>query len=149
MPKKKFLITVLLLLSAFGFYQASAQNKNEDAVVARQKEFFEDVKSKKYEVLDNLLTADYIGTYSQGIIDKAHESKDLRQFNLTEYSMSEIKTAFPNNKTGLISFRLHVEVLVEGKKFTEDDFVHCVWTKHGKKWLLSAQTAVKEVKNGN
>ena len=140
-------IAVLMFISAFCFDQISAQNKNETALVARQKSYFDAVIKKDYAFLDALLADDYIGGYALGSIDKVRESKDLREFPLREYQISEIKTAFPNAKTEIIVFKLHVTVVYDGKDFSEDDIMNCVWTRHGKKWFLSAQSAVKMTKN--
>jgi ketosteroid isomerase-like protein len=140
-------IAVLMFISAFGFYEVSAQTKNEAALIARQKAYFDAVIKKDYAFLDALLAEDYIGGYALGSIDKARESKDLREFPLKDFQISDIKTAFPNAKTEIIVFKLHVTVVYDGKDFSEDDFLNCVWTKHGKKWLLSAQSAVKVAKN--
>jgi hypothetical protein len=64
-----------------------------------------------------MLDRDYIATYGLGIFDKTREEKDLKEFPLVAYEMTEIKTAFPNRKTGIISFKLHVKVTVDGKDF--------------------------------
>ena len=129
--------------------QAFAQtfSKQQNELIDKQKSYFDAVIKKNYEYLDGLLAEDYIGGYSLGIIDKAKESKDLREFPLKEYQMSETKVVLPNPKTGIIVFKLHVTVTVEGKDYSEDDILNCVWTKYGKKWLLSSQSAVKVVKN--
>ncbi len=144
-----FSLLTLTALLMFAVIPANAQSsdKKQEALIAREKSYFDAVEKKQYDFLDALLAEDYIGTYGLGIFDKTREKKDLREFPLTDYQMSEIKTAFPNSKTGIISFKLHVTVLVNGKEFSEDDFINCVWTEHGKKWLLSSQTAVKLVKS--
>ena len=138
-----------LLILAFLSLAAFAQNsdKKQTALIARQKSYFDAVIKKDYTFLDALLAEDYIDGYALGSIDKARESKDLREFPLKSYQISEIKTAFPNPKTEIIVFKLHVTVVYSGKDFSEDDIMNCVWTKHRKKWFLSVQSAVKTANN--
>ena len=138
-----YAIAFLLPITVF----AQNTGKKKIALIALQKSYFDAVIKRDYGYLDSLLAEDYIGGYSSGSLDKQRESKDLREFPLKEFQMTDIKTAFPNPRTEIIVFRLHVVVNVSGKDFAEDDTLNCVWTKHGKKWLLSAQSAVKIVNN--
>ena len=144
-----FAFGVCLALALIAVNPAGAQglDKKQQILLEREKSYFDAVEKKQYDFLDALLAEDYIGTYGLGIFDKTREKKDLREFPLTDYQISDVKTSFPNSKTEIISFKIHVKVLVEGKEFTEDDFINCVWTQHGKKWLLSSQTAVKLLKS--
>ena len=145
LKSSKFIFPLLIAVCLCGLHQTTARTKDkkQDDLIERQKSYFDAVIKKDFTFLDALLAEDYIGAYSLGAIDKVRESKDLREFPLLRYEMSDIKTAFPNAKTAIIAFKLHVVVLYDGKEFSEDDILNCVWTKHKKVWLLSAQSAAK------
>jgi hypothetical protein len=137
---------LFVILTAQCFSQTAGQSfdKNQTVLLAKQKAFFEAIKNKQYDFLDRSLAEDYLGVYRAGIIDKRRESKDLRAFPLSDYQMSEIKIVFPNAKTGIVAFRLHVKVALENQAFAEEDnYLECVWTRRGKNWLLSSQSAAK------
>ncbi|MBS1796461.1 MAG: nuclear transport factor 2 family protein [Acidobacteria bacterium] len=149
MRRRLILILLMFVLTTAVAPAARAQKneRNGQLLIARQRQFFEAIKNKRYRRLDNMLSRDYLGTYALGIIDRNRERADLRKFNLTGYRMSGVRTAFPDERTGIISFRLHVEVLFDGKTVEEDDFISCVWTKKNGRWQLAAQTAVKAGNN--
>ena len=142
----KIILFVAVLFSFGNQTFARTDDKKQTELIERQKSYFEAVIKKDYNFLDALLAEDYIGAYSLGAIDKRRESKDLREFPLLRFEMSDIKTAFPNSKTEIIAFRLHVVVLYDGKEFSEDDVLNCIWTRRGKRWLLSSQSAAKITK---
>ncbi|MFM9903031.1 MAG: nuclear transport factor 2 family protein [Pyrinomonadaceae bacterium] len=117
----------------------------EKEIINKQTAYFESLKNKNSAAAAAVLADDYVGVYSGGIFDRDREIKDLKDFAavLSEYRISEQRVRFPNVKTAIITFRLHVKVVVEGKDFFEDDNIACVWTKRKKSWVLSSQAAVK------
>lgn len=138
--KLKTIILTSLICAAFAVQARAADDK---LLIERQKSYFDAIIRRDYAFLDNLLAKDYMGTYALGIIDKTREMTDLRAFPLAKYEITEPKVVFLNPKTAIISFKLSVMVIVNGKEIYEDDFLSCTWTKHKKEWLLSAQSAVK------
>ena len=143
----KLFALAVVLFSLGGQALAQKNDKRQADLIARQKSYFDAVVKKDYDFLDALLADEYIGAYSLGAIDKTREKKDLREFPLLRYEMSDIKTAFPNRKAEIVAFKLHVVVLYDGKEFSEDDILNCVWTRRKNRWLLSAQSAVKVAKD--
>lgn len=136
------LLTLCLPLAPIA--AAPAGDRNGDELIKKQKDYFEAIKNKDDKVA-GVIADDYVGVYADGIIDRAHELKDLKSFALvlSDYQMSQEKVAFPNPKTGIVTFHLHVKVTVNGKDFYEDDNVSCVWTHQKKGWQISSQSAVK------
>jgi len=145
MKTHRLVFLVLIVLSIHFPIHAAArlQPDGQPDLIKLQSDYFESIKDRKYEIASAFLADDYTGVYSDGIIDREREVKDLHQFPLTEYTMSNEKVSFPNDLTGIVTFRLHVKITVNGKDFFEDDNIACVWTMHSKKWLISSQAAVK------
>jgi hypothetical protein len=139
------LLTVLLL--SLGVVCSGTSEAN---VLKQQHYYFEALKNKNDGAAAAELADDYVGVYSGGIINREHEVADLKNFArvLSDYSVSGEKVSFPNRKTAIVTFKLHVKVVVAGEVFLEDDNVACVWTLQNKKWRLSSQAAVK-IKNDN
>lgn len=135
--------TIILILLIFTAFAVSGRAADDKMLIERQRSYFDAIIRRDYKFVDNLLAKDYMGTYALGIIDKTREMTDLRAFPLAAYEITEPKVIFLNPKTAIISFKLSVKVIVDGKEFYEDDFLSCTWTKHKKEWLLSAQSAVK------
>jgi len=135
---------LIVLLAPFPIAAAARFEAGEKPdLIKLQREYFKAIKDRKYDVASAFLANGYVGVYSDGIIDREHEIKDLNHFPLTEYQITNEKVAFPNDLAGIVTFRLHVKVTVDGKDFFEDDNIACVWTRQGKKWLMSSQAAVK------
>jgi hypothetical protein len=134
---------VFVWATPFCLAQSKHTDSREKALIARERAYFDAIIAKKYGALSEMLADNYLGTYRAGIIDKTHEAKDLANFPLADYAMTEVKTGFPAPNIGIISFRLHVRIVVEGKDIAEDDYLCCVWTRQGGRWVLSAQTAAK------
>jgi hypothetical protein len=139
-----FIAVLVLLVAAPAF--AKGTDAEAKVLIDKQKSYFDAIVRKDYKAVDGLLAENYYATYALGIIDRAREMKDIREFPLVSYDISEAKVVFLNKKTGLISFKLHVKVVVDGKDFYEDDFLSCVWTKAKNGWVMATQTAVKAVK---
>ena len=139
------LIVGLMLLCAAPIL-ANGSDRDEKALIDKQKSYFDAIIRKDYVAVDALLAKNYFATYALGIIDRTREIKDVRDFPLVSYNISDTKVVFLNTKTGLISFKLHVKVVVDGKDFFEDDFLSCVWTKAKTGWVMTTQTAVKAAK---
>lgn len=145
----------LQLLAAMSVLAATVQglglpvNTDENELIKRQQQYFENIKNKKYDAAAADLADNYIGVYADGIIDRTRELKDLKAFAeiLADYQISQEKVTFPNEKTAIVTFHLHVKVMVNGKDFFEDDNVACVWTLNKKQWRMSSQAAVKVSKN--
>lgn len=151
---KKLLLNRLSILASLLILTLSIQvlatSKTDEAdIIKRQQQYFEDIKNKKPDAVGDLIANDYVGVYADGIIDRTRELKDIKTFAeiLADYQISQEKVAFPNPKTAIVTFHLHVKVKVNGKDFFEDDNVACVWTLDKKQWRMSSQAAVKVSKN--
>jgi len=144
--KKSFVnIMPLVLAVAVSFQAYAASATKEDDLVKRQQLYFEDLKNKKPDAVASILADDYVGVYADGIIDRARELKDINTFSqvLSDYEISQEKVTFPNTRTAIVTFHLHVKVTVKGKDYFEDDNVACVWTLDKKQWRMASQAAVK------
>ena len=139
------IIVGFILLIAFPAI-AKASGSDEKKLIEKQKSYFDAIIRKDYKTVDGLLAENYYATYALGIIDRTREMKDVREFPLVSYDISGVKVVFLNKKTGLISFKLDVKVVVDGKDFYEDDYLSCVWTKAKSGWVMTTQTAVKAAK---
>ena len=124
---------------------ALSRSNDPGTLIQKEKSYFDSIIKKDYAAVDVVFTDNYMGTYALGTIDKKREMEDVRQFPLVSYTISDPKVVYLNSKTGIISFKLSVKVVVDGKDFFEDDFMSCVWTKRKKDWLMSAQAAVKSM----
>ena len=136
------IVSTALAIQAFG----QAPGTNEARLIERQRSYFDAIIRKDYKTVDGLLAENYFATYALGIIDRAREMKDVREFPLVSYDISNTKVVFLDKKTALISFKLHVKVVVDGKDFFEDDFLSCVWIKGKAGWVMTSQAAVKAAK---
>jgi hypothetical protein len=136
------IVSTALTIQAF----SQAPGTNEKTLIEKQRSYFDAIIRKDYKTVDGLLAENYFATYALGIIDRAREMKDVREFPLVSYDISNTKVVFLDKKTALISFKLHVKVVVDGKDFFEDDFLSCVWIKGKAGWIMTSQAAVKATK---
>lgn len=141
---RAIVVTVILLTlvgtSAYGRHIRVSENER---LISRQREYFQSIRDRRFEILEEMIASEYRGVYRLGMIDKSKELADLRQFPLKDFSISDENIIFVSKKAAILSFRLHVIVTTPGSDVTEDDNITCVWKKTGKKWLLLSQTAVK------
>src|SRR5262245_58726930 len=104
---------VIVLLTQFSIpAEARSEASEQPDLIKLQRAYFEAIKDRKYDVASAFLANGYVGVYSDGIIDREHEMKDLHQFALTDYQITNEKVSFPNKPTGIVTFRLHVKVTV-------------------------------------
>ena len=142
--RNKLLVPVLLvLMTMFSVAQATFAATARDEVLKQQRNYFDLILAKKFDDLDKILAPEYVGVYRLGIINRAKESADLREFPLAEYKITDEHFISLDSKTAVLDVHLHVRVTVGGKDFFEDDNLSCVWRKAGKRWLLVSQAAVK------
>ena len=133
----------VLAVSACLLAAAPSPKATDGDLLKLQHGYFDAIMARKYDSAIDLLADDYTGVYADGIINRAHETKDLKEFPLTAYEMSQEKVTFLGAKVAIVTFRLHVKVTVDGKDFFEDDNLSCVWNLQKKKWRMVSQAAVK------
>lgn len=135
---------VALLAAPISLSASNFPSKASDADLLKlQHSYFDFIIARNPDAAIGLLAENYTGVYADGIIDRVREIKDLKEFPLTGYEMSQENVIFPSSRVAVVNFHLHVKVTVDGKDFFEDDNLSCVWSLQKKGWRMISQAAVK------
>ena len=136
---------------------ASSRGSSADAsvmkqqIVAKEREGLEALKSGKLELFGDLTADDAVFVDAAGPATKAQVMSNVAGFQLTEYSMDDVRFVAISEKAGLISYTITEKGVSHGHEFAAHVYVSSVWAERGGKWvcLFSQETAARPPRIGN
>ncbi len=125
--------------------QSSSSDTGAEAIINKEKESFEALKNKQYDVLDKNLADDFHSVSNGGIVDKNTKIAGYKKNNLsvTDYSFSDTKVTFPTNDTAIIIYKVSGKGSSGGQEFSETWNMSTVYVKRGGKWLAVHHTVAQ------
>ncbi len=144
-------LCVVLTLPAV---QASAQTKQHptdaanslrDEIVAQERAGLEALKSGDIPAFADSTAPDAVFADASSIATKTEVVKNVANFHLREFTMTDMHFLALSPESGLIVYRLAESDSSHGKDFTAKAIVSAIWAKRGGKWqrLLSQETPSK------
>jgi hypothetical protein len=100
-------------------------------------------KNKQPRSFTKLLYKTYYGVYAGGIKTLDMEVADIEKTELRDYSLSDIRVAFPNANVAIITYKTKQGATFDGKDVSGTYYNESVWVKKGEKWLNTFHTAIK------
>jgi hypothetical protein len=119
----------------------------EQQIVAKEREGLDALKTGNIELFGNLTADDAVLVDAQGPATKAQVLKNVAGFNLTDYSMEDVRFVPLSLKSGLIEYKITEKGVSHGKEFTAQAYVSSIWAEREGKWLclFSQETAARPV----
>jgi hypothetical protein len=106
----------------------------------KERSLWELFKTKRYEEFGQYLGDDYRSIYSRETHTKDSELRDMREFELKNYSMSDMKITFPTRDTALITYAVDYEGYAGGNLEVEKSRAVSVWARRKGSWKIVFHT---------
>jgi hypothetical protein len=119
----------------------------QQQIIAKEHEGLDALKSGNLEQFGNLTADDAILVDAQGPASKAQVMKNVAGFNLTDYSMEDVKFVPLSPTSGLIVYEISEKGVSHGKEFAVQAYISSVWAERESKWvcLFSQETSARPV----
>jgi hypothetical protein len=120
-------------------------------IVVKEREGLEALKSGKLELFGDLTAEDAVFVDAAGPATKAQVMSNVAGFQLTEYTMDDVRFVAISEKAGLISYTITEKGVSHGHEFAAHVYVSSVWAERGGKWvcLFSQETAARPARAGS
>jgi hypothetical protein len=138
-------VLAILLTAAIGLAQPSPGNALREEIVAQERAGLDALKIGNVTAFADTLADNAVFVDSQGPASKDVVVKNVADFRLREYTMSDIRFVALSADSGLIVYRLAEGGTSHGREFAAKVNVSSIWLRRNGKWvcLFSQETAAK------
>jgi len=159
---KKILVLVSFLLVASACAKQSSTNTattsnantaptrsaapSEADMTAKEKAVWDTLKKKDYDAFGNMITSDYLEVTDGGVLDKASILKDIKDFDLTDATLSNWKMLPVNNEAAIVTYEVTLKAKFKDMEVPPGPYrAAAAWVNRDGKWqaLFYQQTAIK------
>jgi len=123
--------------------KASSQSSLEKALIEREKAVWETVKNKQFDAFRKYYSDNFRSVSSGGVSDINQEAEGVRNVDLKDYSLTDIKVVFPNKSTAVLTFKVTVQGSYKGQDISGAYYASAVWVNQGGEWLVILYTEAK------
>jgi len=148
--KKQFILFCMLFvaLAPLCLAQASPAKpaksaSSEKAITDLEKSAWESYKNKQADTFKKLMSQDYCGAYAEALKTLDMEVADMAKADLRDYSLADMKIAFPSADVAVVTYKATIQETFEGKDMSGTYNSASVWVKKGGKWLEVLHTEAK------
>jgi hypothetical protein len=117
----------------------------QQQIVAKEREGLDALKAGNLAQFASLTADDAVLVDAQGPASKAQVMKNVAGFNLTDYSMEDVRFVPLSAKSGLIVYKITEKGVSHGKDFAAQAYISSIWAEREGKWtcLFSQETAAR------
>jgi hypothetical protein len=123
--------------------KAMSQSSPDKAVIERERELWEIVKNKQVDAFRKYYADNFSAVYSDGVKDINQEVEGVRNVDLKDYSLTDMKVVFPNKDTAVLTYKVTVKGSFKGEDISGVYYASSVWVNQGGKWLAILHTEAK------
>jgi hypothetical protein len=120
-----------------------SQSSLENVLIDREKELWGVVKNKQIDVYKTYYADNFSAVYSDGVKDINQEAEGVRNVDLKDYSLTDIKVVLPNKVTAVLTYKVTVQGSFKGEDISGSYYASSVWVNQGGKWLAILHTEAK------
>jgi hypothetical protein len=137
-------VTVLSVLSACTMWK-NQQKSWSAATGGEQFErlFWQDWQAKRFNQLEQHVSATFLGTTPEGTRDRAALLQYLRDLNLADYTLGDFVTQ-PNGTDLVVSYRAACNGTLRGQAVSLKVRILTVWQQTKSAWVLTAQSVTPD-----
>ncbi len=115
----------------------------KDTITEKEKATWQSFQDKKSDVFRKFLADDYRGVYSDGMKTVDQEVASLGKSDLKSFSFSDVNVAFPDKDTAVLTYKVTVQGMIDGKDASGSYNAASVWHKGAGGWRGVFHTEVK------
>jgi hypothetical protein len=138
---KKLIALALVIL--FATSAALFASPDKDALIAVEKNAWQNIKDKKFDDFKKVFSADFRGVYGSGINKLDQEMTEVKTLDLKSYTLGDIDVVMIGKDAALLTYSVTVEGTEGGKDASGKMNAASVWKKEGSDWRLVFHTDMK------
>ena len=118
---------------------ATPARVTEADALTHEKQIWDALKAKNYDAFAALLADDQIYVTSDGVHDREASLKGVRNFELTDYAISDVKLVNVDKDLHIVVYKATVKGSSGGKALPPDaaEYASTAWVNRGGKWLVA------------
>jgi uncharacterized protein DUF4440 len=120
-----------------------SQSLSDKALIEKEKAVWEIVKNKHFDAFRKYYADNYSGVSSDGVNDINREVEGVRNVDLKDYSLTDMKVVFPNKATAILTYKVTTQGSFKGQDISGVYYASSVWVNQGGKWLAILHTESK------
>jgi hypothetical protein len=136
----------LLSLAVTTFFAMSAialASPDKETVVAAEKDAWKNIKDKKFDLFQKMLTTDFRGVYASGINKTDKEVTEVRTLDLKSFKLGEMDVVFIDKDAAMVTYQVTIEGTEGGKDISGKANAASIWKKEGNDWHVVFHTDMK------
>ena len=130
----------------FATIAVSIAAPDKDAMMTKEKAAWQTFKDKKSDEFKKLLSADFMGVYSDDIYALQKQVDAMQKWDMKSFSFTDMNVVFPDADTATITYKVMVEGTYGGKDASGTYNAGSVWKKHKGEWHAVFHSDTKEEK---
>ncbi|HXN64985.1 MAG TPA: nuclear transport factor 2 family protein [Candidatus Acidoferrales bacterium] len=118
----------------------------QEQIVAKEREGLDALKAGDVEHFGRLTAENAVFVDSAGPASKAQVVQNVGGFQLTDYTIDDVKFVPISQTSGLISYKITEKGNSHGRDFAAQAYVSSIWAKQQDDWvcLFSQETAIRQ-----
>ena len=137
------LLSTVALLSGctvYGGHAVSDHWANATGGESLERSFWQDVKAKNWNQLEGHLAVNYTAVTPQGTFDRPQAMESLKHFNITDYSLANLRTELHGN-VFVVTYDLTLSGTNDDKAFAPQPVrMMTVWQQQKRGWVAIARS---------
>lgn len=136
----------LLSLAVTAFFAMAAlslASPDKDAIIAGEKDAWQNIKDKKFDVFQKMLATDFRGVYASGINKADKELASVRTLDFKSFTLGEMDVVFINKDAAMVTYQVTIQGTEGGKDISGKANAASIWKKDGNDWRIAFHTDVK------
>ena len=136
----------LLSLAVTAFFAMAAlslASPDKDAIIAAEKDAWQNIKDKKFDLFQKMLSADFRGVYASGINKADKELASVRTLDFKSFTLGEMDVVFIDKDAAMVTYQVTIQGTEGGKDISGKANAASIWKKDGNDWHIAFHTDVR------
>jgi hypothetical protein len=137
---------ILLNLAVTTFFAMSAialASPDKETIVAAEKDAWQNIKDKKFDLFQKMLAADFRGVYASGINKADKELASVRTLDFKSFTLGEMDLVFIAKDTAMVTYQVTIQGTEGSKDISGKANAASIWKKVGNEWRVIFHTDVR------
>lgn len=112
-------------------------------MIERGKAVWETIKNKQFDAFRKYYADNFRAVSSDGVNTINQEMEWVRNLDLKDYSLTDMKVVIPNKDTAILIFKVSVQGSYKGQDISGVYYASATWANQNGKWLAILYTEAK------
>jgi hypothetical protein len=138
----------LVVTTFFAMSAIALASPDKETVVAAEKDAWQNLKDKKFDLFQKILATDFRGVYASGINKADKEVTEVRTLDLKSFTLGEMDVVFIDKDAAMVTYQVTIQATEAGKDISGKFNAASIWKKDGNDWHAVFHTDMKAEEPG-